>query len=56
MKIGKRYSCDRCGRIESPSVEVHPNPTDPSKHLCNDCRKLAYSQSISAVAQKDRKN
>ncbi len=54
MRIGKRCSCDKCGRIESPTVQVETDPTDPSKHLCADCKKLAYSQSISAYAKNER--
>ncbi len=52
MKVGKRLACDKCGRIETPKITVHIHPSDPSKHLCDNCKQTLYYQSIEAVAKK----
>ncbi|MHA1969722.1 MAG: hypothetical protein ACW964_18245 [Candidatus Hodarchaeales archaeon] len=49
MKVGNRLVCDKCGRIESPKLKVQPNPTDSSRHLCDECRKVAYSQNFPSI-------
>ncbi len=49
MKVGNRLSCDKCGRIESSKLKIHPNPTDSSKHLCDECKKVMYSESFPAI-------
>ena len=52
MKIGKRLACDKCGRIESPTLEVLPHPTEIDKHLCEVCKVDLHYDQISTTALK----
>jgi hypothetical protein len=47
-RIGKRFTCDKCGRIESPTITIYPSSTDPDKHICDICRNSSLSEAISS--------
>jgi len=49
MKIGNRLACDKCGRLESSKLKIHTNPAESSKHLCEECNKIVYSESFPLI-------
>ena len=53
VKIGKRYACDKCGKVESAKLQVTAHPTEQNKHLCEICRQDLYFENISTVARKN---
>ena len=53
VKIGKRFACDKCGKVESSKLQVTPHPSEENKHLCEICRQDLYYENISTVARKN---
>ena len=49
LKVGNRLVCDQCGRIESSKLKIHANPSDNSRHHCDECKKVAYSQTLPPI-------
>jgi MinD superfamily P-loop ATPase len=52
LKIGKRFACDTCGKVENSKLIVTDHPIQPNKHICEGCKQDIYLNNISAIAKK----